>query len=216
LMLGLGFDEISATVPNVAALKQRVASLRQQDCEKLLREALACRTADEVTGLLEQEQVVSSHLPLLDAELVVMESDSRNKEEAIRELVDAVYLAGRTDDRQALEDAVWNREEKYSTALGFGFAIPHCKNDAVIADSIAVLRVKQPIAWGEEKVEFAILLAMRESAKDNTHMQVFSRLARKLMNEEFRAQLASAREVAAVIELLATTLKAERQVQQQC
>ncbi len=210
LMLGLGFDEISATVPNVTALKQCVGSLRQEDCEKLLKEAIACRTAEEVSSLLERAQLASRTVPLLDRELVVIGSDSRNKEEAIQELVDTVYVAGRTDDRQALEDAVWEREATYSTALGFGFAIPHCKNDAVIADSIAVLKLAKPIAWDEEDVEFAILLAMRESAKENAHMQLFSRLARKLMNEDFRAQLAAAKDVDAVIALLSAELAVAR------
>ncbi len=146
-------------------------------------------------------------VPLLDRAMVVIHSDSATREEAIHELVDMIYIAGRTDDRQALEDAVWKREEAYSTALGFGFAIPHCKNDAVIADSIAVLKPAQPIRWGaDEKVELAILLAMRESAKDNTHMQGFSRLARKLMNEEFRAQLIAAQVSESVVELLSTEL----------
>ena len=209
LLLGLGFDEISATVPNVAALKQRVSGLRQDDCEKLAQECLALPTAGDVEAVLERAQAAATPAPLLDRELVVLGSESRNKEEAIRELVDAIYAAGRIDDRQALEDAVWAREEVYSTALGFGFAIPHCKNDAVLADSIAVAKLAQPIQWGEERVELAILLAMRASAKDNAHLQVFSRLARKLMNEEFRARLTSAANADDVLSLLAASLEIE-------
>jgi fructose-specific PTS system IIA-like component len=207
LMLGLGFDEISAAVPNIPALKHGVSRLRQADCEKLLAEAMACHSAEEVGALLERAQSTAEPLPLLAREMVIIQSDSNNKEEAIRELVDTLYVAGRTDDRQQLEDAVWAREEVYSTALGFGFAVPHCKIDAVRADSIAVVKLASPIAWGAEEsggVDFAILLAMRESAKDNTHMQVFSRLARKLMNEEFRARFAAAGDADAVLELLMT------------
>ena len=206
LMLALGFDEISATVPNVATLKQRVTTLRQEDCDKLLAKAVACRSAEEVAALLESAPLDTTPLPLLERELVVMQSGSTTKEEVIQELVDSIYIAGRTDDRAALEEAVWKREETYSTALGFGFAIPHCKNDAVLADTIAVVKPEQPVAWGEERVEIAILLAMRASAKDNTHMQVFSRLARKLMNEEFRAQLTAAKNADEVIRLLSAEI----------
>jgi mannitol/fructose-specific phosphotransferase system IIA component (Ntr-type) len=38
-------------------------------------------------------------------------------------------------------------------------------------------------------VNMIILFAMREPHLANRHMQVFSKLARKLMNEEFRGHL---------------------------
>jgi mannitol/fructose-specific phosphotransferase system IIA component (Ntr-type) len=80
----------------------------------------------------------------------------------------------------------------YSTGLGFGFATPHCKTAAVTANSIGVLRSCQPIDWGSvdsKPVRMIVLIAMREPQTDNGHMQVFSKLARKLMNEEFREHL---------------------------
>ena len=110
----------------------------------------------------------------------------------MQEMVDAFYIAGRTVDRQRLEEALWSREAVYSTGLGYGFAAPHCKTEAVTADSIGVLKLRQPIDWGSvdsEPVNMIFLIAMREPQLANRHMQVFSRLARKLMNEEFRGHL---------------------------
>ena len=80
----------------------------------------------------------------------------------------------------------------YSTGLGYGFAAPHCKTEAVTADSIGVLKLKQAIDWGSvdrKPVNMIILIAMREPQLANRHMQVFSKLARKLMSEEFRGHL---------------------------
>jgi fructose-specific phosphotransferase system IIA component len=142
----------------------------------------------------------------VDRDLVVIASTATNRDEAIHELVDALYIAGRTEARTELEEAVFAREAVYSTALGFGFAIPHCKSDAVLADSIAILKVARPLAWGEEMVQFVILLAMRAAAKDNRHMQVFSQLARKLMDEEFREQLNAADNPDSVVAKLASQL----------
>src|SRR6202000_841527 len=76
--------------------------------------------------------------------------------------------------------------------LGHGFAIPHCKTDAVAANSIGILKLDDPIEWGSidgDPVRLVILLALRESNQNGTHMKVFSRLARKLMDEEFRGRL---------------------------
>jgi mannitol/fructose-specific phosphotransferase system IIA component (Ntr-type) len=57
---------------------------------------------------------------------------------------------------------------------------------------VAVLRLKQPIKWTETSgtpVSLVFLLAMRPDA--TAHLQVFAKLARKLMNEEFRQTLMS-------------------------
>jgi fructose-specific PTS system IIA-like component len=138
-------------------------------------------------------------LPLISDELVLV-SDARNKDEIVRELSSALWAAGRIDDRIAIEEALWAREEVYSTGLGHGFAVPHCKSAAVRAASIAVLRLAQPVEWGSldnQPVRMAILLALPESAAKQ-HLQVFARLARKLMNEDFRNELLGAADAAAV------------------
>ena len=89
-----------------------------------------------------------------------------------------------------MEDAVWARESVYSTGLIHGFAIPHCRTDAVSANSIGILRLERPIEWGSgSPVRMVILLAIRESGQNGLHMKVFSKLARKLMDEKFRERL---------------------------
>jgi len=87
---------------------------------------------------------------------------------------------------------VWARESAYSTGLGHGFAIPHCRSDAITANSIAILKLSKPLDWGSldgAPVRVVILLAVREADASNSHMQVLAKLARKLMNEGFRERL---------------------------
>jgi multiphosphoryl transfer protein len=200
-LLGLGVDEISVPAAEVHDLKRAAVNLRLADCIHLLDEALSCRDAKEVEDLLAAETYRVPARSLLSDELVFLGSTSQNKEEVIQEMVDALYVSGRTDDRQQLEEALWAREAMSSTSLGYGFAIPHCKSDAVTANSISVLRLKQTIQWDGsdgEPVNMVVLLALRESDAASTHMQVFSSLARQLINDDFRHCLlkaANAREV---------------------
>ena len=192
LLLGLGLNEISVSGNAIPALKRGVARISAATCRELIERAVACDTSPEVEALLDSAAPAHSAEPLFPPDLVMLRSDSRDKDEAIRELVDALYAAGRIDDRGRLEDAVWARESVYSTGLGHGFAIPHCKTDAVAANSIGILKLDQPIEWGSldgNPVRMVILLALRESNQNGTHMKVFSRLARKLMDEEFRGRL---------------------------
>ncbi|HQL53183.1 MAG TPA: PTS sugar transporter subunit IIA, partial [Phycisphaerae bacterium] len=145
----------------------------------------------------------------LDDDLIVVDSESASKEEALEELVDAFHAAGRTDQPQLVEEAIWLREAVYTTGLGHGFAVPHCKTDAITANSIGVLRLKKPIAWDavdDQPVQCVILLVVRAAEDGSAHMKIFSRLARKLMHDEFRARLLAAPERAAMRRYLAAEL----------
>ncbi len=213
LLLGLGLNEISVSGNAIPALKRAAARSSAAHCRELLDRAIACDTAADVEALLDAGASAASAEfaePLLSPELVVPRSTSRDKAEAIRELVDALYAAGRIDDPGRLEDAVWARESTYATGLGHGFAVPHCKTDAVSADSIGILKLDQPIEWGSldgDPVRMVILLALRESNRNGAHMKVFSRLARKLMDDEFRARLLEIEDPAAMIALAGQELE---------
>ncbi len=209
LLLGLGLDEISVAAPEIQALKAEIARSLQSECRSVLEAAAACEDVAAVDALLARHRRRGAAESLLDAELVVLDSAAATKDEAIEELIDALYCAGRTDRPAALEDAVWAREEVYSTGLGHGFAIPHCKSDAIAANSIAVARLRRPLPWGavdDEPVSCAILLAVRESDTDGVHMKVFSKLARRLMHEDFRGRMLAASDREAVLACLAEEL----------
>ena len=208
LLLGLGLDEISVPAAEVHEFKRAAGKFRAADSVELLDRAISCGKEAEVEELLAR-QPSHERESLLSEELVLLESTGRTKEEVIQEMVDAFYVTNRTDDRQLLEEALWAREAMGSTGLGDGFAIPHCKTDAVTANSICVLRLKQPIAWDtdhRERVSMVVLLALRDSEGADTHMQVFSSLARKLINDEFRQYLLTAETAEQVTTYLAGQL----------
>jgi multiphosphoryl transfer protein len=191
LLLGLGLDELSVPAAEVHELKRRISQSRAADCANILERAIACRTAAEVDELLASAQFQQAE-PLLSEDLVMLTSSSQTKEEVMQEMVDAFYVTNRTHDRSLFEDALWAREAVYSTGLGYGFATPHCKTDAITSNSICVLRLNEPINWDSvdgERVRMVVLLALRNSEDGTSHMQIFSMLARKLMNDDFRQHL---------------------------
>jgi fructose-specific PTS system IIA-like component len=212
LLLALGLDGISVASFEIPILKERISRLTISDCESVLSKALKCKGMAEVESLLATGALSSPDSSLLDRDLVVLNSKSESKEEAIREIINAFYVEARTNDPDGLEEAVWTREEVYSTGLGHGFAIPHCKTDAVITESIGVLKLSKPVEWGAldgQPVHTVILLAARESNANGRHMQVFSQLARKLMNEKFRSQLEQTEDADAVLGYLVGELGVE-------
>lgn len=192
ILIGLGLDEISAASPQIPILKQKIAELSAAECRLILDRMTSAAQVKDVEMLLAEAQSQVVEQALLSTDLVIVGSDSETKEEAIRELVDALYMAGRTQDPDRLEEVVWQRESAYSTGLGHGFAIPHCRSDAINANSVAVLKLSKPVEWAAldgKPVSMVILLAVRESDANNSHMQVLAKLARRLMNESFRQEL---------------------------
>nr|GKH16387.1 PTS mannose transporter subunit IIABC [Corynebacterium striatum] len=127
-----------------------------------------------------------------------------NREDIIRELVASIAAAGRTSDAEALVDAALAREEQHSTGVGNGVAIPHAHTAGVTRPTLAFARLPKPgIKWaeGEEATDLVFLIAVPEGS-GNQHLKILSKLARRLMKEEFRARLRDASTREEVIDLV--------------
>lgn len=145
---------------------------------------------------------VDSNYPVLTSELVLLDSTVASKDEAIKLLTDNLEVNHRADSGTDVEHAIWQREEVFSTALGFSIAIPHCKSLAVKHSSISVMRLLEDLSWGDNvDVRLIIMLTINEN-EENQHMRIFSVLARKLMHESFREKIMSAKNPNAIVELL--------------
>jgi phosphocarrier protein FPr len=55
ILLGLGMDELSVSIPSVPTVKAQVRSLNISELQSLAREALNCATAQEVRGLVKKQ-----------------------------------------------------------------------------------------------------------------------------------------------------------------
>jgi multiphosphoryl transfer protein len=208
LLVGLGLSELSVSAPAIGGLKAELSRLQLTDCQQLLATALECSTADEVGALLDEFSVQHS-APLLAEELFVVDSDAATKEEAIKRAIDLLYVQGRTQQPRVLEEAVWQREGSYSTGFGHGFALPHCKNGAIQANSLVLLKLRQPVAWDStdgEPVSVIILIVIRDFDGAAAHMKIISTLARQVMHEEFRASLEQTNDPTALCALLKSKL----------
>ncbi len=204
LMVGLGLDEISLAAPDIAVTRGLVAELSAEGCAALVNRAMRAATGAEVAQILE-ERGHWREMPLTEPEIVELDVDCRTKEEAIKAAVDLLYAAGRTDRPREIEEAIWRREESYSTGFGHGFAIPHCQTGAAGASSMAVVKLRAGVDWNAtdgQPVRTVILLVVREAEQAATHMRVLASLARRLMHEEFRAEVEREQDPAALCRLL--------------
>ena len=209
ILLALGLDSISLGAPRILETKAALARLDHAKVREHFLTLLQSRDRASVEEKLQELRRQTQVKPQLDIALFSLESTATSKHEVIKELTDLLAADGRTDDSVALEEAVWKREEAYSTGFGYGLAIPHCQSDHVLSGSIAVIRLQNPVEWDSldgQPVRIAILLAMRSADKGREHLRVFSKLSRLVMRDEFRESLAQAADADELLTLLSAEL----------
>jgi fructose-specific PTS system IIA-like component len=209
LLLGIGIDSLSMGAPRILAAKAGLARCSEGECKELADASLAGADRAAVEKQIREFRSAGAAMSLISGAVISLDSEASSKAEVIKELTDALALDDRTTDAAAVEEAVWAREETYSTGFGYGFAVPHCKSAHVTANTIAVVRMRAGIEWGSldgAQVKVAILLAIREADQGKEHMRIFSRLSRLVMNDDFRAAIEQATAAGEVLDLLTEKL----------
>ena len=87
LLFGLGLNEISVCANAIPRAQTSPARLSASLCRDLLSRAIACDTAAQVEQLLDSSSPAQDSEPLLSTNLVMLCSESRDKDEAIHEMV---------------------------------------------------------------------------------------------------------------------------------
>ncbi|MBI9016785.1 MAG: phosphoenolpyruvate--protein phosphotransferase [Phycisphaerae bacterium] len=192
LLIGIGFDELSLSFASIPAITAETKNCDPDKCRELLDCVCDCTSIAGVRQQLNDFRHINCAMPIVHETLVITDSGAKDKHQAIKTLVDQIYINGRTENPVGLENAIWDREGIYSTGFGFGIAIPHCKSKHVLTNSIAVLRLSKPIDWNSsdgQPVNIVILLAINDSDAAKEHMKIFAKLSRKIMHEDFRDNL---------------------------
>ncbi len=75
---------------------------------------------------------------LIRAETVKIPLEGIDKEEAIAELLELLVRDGRVRERDGILEALYEREDKGTTGIGGGVAIPHARHEDVGGVELAV------------------------------------------------------------------------------
>lgn len=132
---------------------------------------------------------------LLKKESIMLNGAPKSKDEAIEMLVELQVRGGNIADRNEYKKGILAREEKGSTAVGEGIAIPHAKSETVKAPSLAAMTVPDGVDYEALDDEPSNLLFMIAAPNDgDVHLEVLSRLMTILMDEDFREKLLNAKD----------------------
>lgn len=143
-------------------------------------------------------------MPVITPQLVSLDRDlGSTKDDVIRTIAGEVAAAGRASNADALATDVLAREALTATGMGGGIAIPHAKTAAVAEPALYFARLAPGVDFGapDGPADILFMILAPEGAAD-THLQVLSRLAGSLVDEQFAAALRSASSPEEVVALV--------------
>jgi fructose-specific phosphotransferase system IIA component len=142
---------------------------------------------------------------LLSESQIIPEMASKERWDAIRELVDRLVEAGKIDkeDREDVLESIRQREETMSTGIGFGIAIPHASSSKVAEVVAAFGRSTSGIPFESldgEPVNFIVLFVVPKD-QFQTHLRTLDAIAKFLNDKTVREELSKAPSSAAILQV---------------
>jgi len=142
---------------------------------------------------------------VIDTNAIDLHLKGSTKKEIINELLDILVRTGKIQDREAAFSAVMDREEKMSTGMKHGIAIPHGKN-AAIQDLIACIGVSEkPVDFDSLDKEPCRIFIMTLSPVEKTgpHLQFLAEVSLLFKSSEKRQEILNAKTSEEVLKILA-------------
>lgn len=124
---------------------------------------------------------------MLNESCVFFDIAASSQREAVQYLVEKAYMLGRVTNVEEVVRAVRNREAESSTGFGNGIAIPHGKCSSVSEPTLLFGKLQNGVEWNAlDGAPVSILFMILVPEESHTeHLQILSKLARKLMHEDF-------------------------------
>lgn len=141
---------------------------------------------------------------LLSEDTIILELKGTTKSEIIQEMVDLLVAKGRIKDREAALKAVMEREQKMSTGMQHGIAIPHGKTDSVEKLVTAMAFKKSGVDFGsmDGKPSTIFVMTLSSVSRTGPHIQFLSEISQVLNDPERRERLLQVQDTAEVLEIL--------------
>ncbi len=146
-------------------------------------------------------------MSIFSAETIILQLDAKDKQDALTQMAKRLEAAGKLQpggfDNFML--SLTKREEEFSTAVGYDYAIPHGKSQAVAVPAVAFAHLTQRILWDEEEddhAEYLFMIAVPAASAGDEHIKILTRLATAIMDDDFREQISQAKEVNEIIAIM--------------
>jgi PTS system fructose-specific IIA component len=131
---------------------------------------------------------------LYSPNLIAVNIEADSKESAIDKLICLLEKENRISSAVIFKDSIYERENESTTEVGECTAIPHGRSESVIDNSVCIATLKRPVVWNyetKEEIDIIFMLAVKKDSSD-THIEILSELAGKIMEESFISDIKKA------------------------
>lgn len=136
---------------------------------------------------------------LLQLAGISLDAAASSREEAVAICGNLLVSLGAVS--QPYADAMWEREQAFSSALGDGVAIPHGTDESrqyVTFDQLVIVRFSTPVTWVDEDVTLCVGIASRGDG----HVELLGNLADILLDADSAATLTTSTDPEAIKNLV--------------
>ena len=141
---------------------------------------------------------------VLGKETISLHLKGTTKEEIVNELLDILVAAKKIDDRESAYTAIMDREQKMSTGMKHGIAIPHGKSPT-IHDLVACIGISDvPVEFDALDHEPCRIFIMTLSPVEKTgpHLQFLAEISLLFKSAEKRQEVLNASSTEEVLKIL--------------
>jgi PTS system nitrogen regulatory IIA component len=141
---------------------------------------------------------------LLSEDTIIFNLKGTTKEEIIQEMIDLLVARGRIKDRDAALKAVLDREQKMSTGMQHGIAIPHGKTDSVDKLVTAMGLKKEGVDFGsmDGKPSTIFIMTISSISRTGPHIQFLSEISQVLNDPEKRERILQSQSASEILDVL--------------
>lgn len=131
---------------------------------------------------------------VLTRDAILPELKADTKQGVIEEMIGFLAASGKFTGRTAAIQAVLAREEKMSTGMQNGIAIPHGKTDAVdhLVAAVGIHRAGVDFASMDGKPSHIFIMTLSPENRAGPHIQFLAEISKVLSRPELREKLLNA------------------------
>ncbi|ARV44647.1 fructose-specific PTS transporter subunit EIIC [Bacillus inaquosorum] len=131
---------------------------------------------------------------IISPELIEPHLSGETRDDIIDEMIQTLSDRGVLHSESGFKQAILNREQQGTTAIGMNIAIPHGKSEAVRKPSVAFGIKRSGVDWNSldgSDAKLIFMIAVPKESGGNQHLKILQMLSRKLMDDSYRKQLLS-------------------------
>ncbi|MBO0410630.1 PTS sugar transporter subunit IIA [Enterococcus hulanensis] len=135
---------------------------------------------------------------------ILFDQTSTTQEEAFKSIAKFAYESGFVSDEQLYFEGLKAREQEATTGFKDHIAIPHCKSSVNKKPGLFLIKFEQAIPWNaldQKPVKVAFGLTIPEEGATE-HLKLLSLIARKLIDQDFRAGVLEQDDPAVLAEII--------------